>query len=149
MDMIEQAAPEGDALTLTLDRDTEFAEIHGEHEGAYEQNGFIFDAQDEVMMKFVTASDRQRLERFAKMRRAKVEAEIAYREAMGEDAPAELAVRFVDKNAGDKRFNYRDYADGKLKVQFFKVQMQMAADFDEKPTSREDALTILRERKAI
>lgn len=148
MDTNEQAAPEGE-LTLTLDRDAEFAAIHGDHAGAYEQNGFIFDAQGNVMMDFVTAPDRKRLERFAKMRRAKAEAEAAYREAMGEDAPAELAVKFIDKNAGDKPFDYRAYVSGRLKIPFYKVQAQVVADFNEKPTDRENAIAILRENNAV
>jgi hypothetical protein len=147
--------------TILFDKDADYGTVHGdpvivkrgdEDEpvsvvAVYEQDGFLFDAQLNLIPELLTDAAKKRLARRIAERKAKDDAAAAYAKAMADAGiKAELTISVTDPNAPDAdaaRVDLVAWAEGRKKYRFDLVSKTIRELFDVGVTSKNQALELL------
>jgi len=147
-------------MTLKLDRSREdLGTIHGEpinwtdpetgdvRTAVYQQDGFLFDVEGELIEGLLTPQAKARLEKKTREAEAKRAAEEAYRKALGTDAPADTRPRvaFVDPDAPVKgaAIDLQGWLSGEAKYPFDQVAEECRKLWNIKPGSKAQAKRLI------
>lgn len=143
-------------MNLTLDRKREYGTIHGEHEfGAiFDQDGFLFDAQGNLIEASLTEAALARLEGLKAQERALEEARATFMKAMP-NADPEMVAKLITAdnlntgNAEEEEMDLAGWAVGTKQYIFGKVTSEIRRRFNQSPVNKKQALEILAEHGII
>lgn len=156
---------------MKLDRNREFGTIHGEVDSKIshvnedgearvavaEQDGFLFDANDELIRELLTPAQARVLAKREAEGQAKAAAEEAFAKAMGDFAPAEgdnrPRINVIDpdapKSTNDEEVDLLAWGRGQKKYRFDRVVHAITARFHIAPVTQQQAREILRDQGVL
>jgi hypothetical protein len=136
-------------MTLKFDPTQPYATVHGDHEhgAVHSQYGFVFDHDGKLIEAALTPADRERLDAHIKKLNALEQARKSLIEALGDtpEAHAAAAALNLTETKTEEEIDLVAWASGAKKYQWVKVVEAIAAVTHNKPTSKTDALGILKE----
>jgi hypothetical protein len=143
-------------MSLTLDRNRVYGEIHGEHEhGAkFDQDGFFFDAHGGLIEEAMDDRARDRLEQLQAQDAAIEEARKAFRQIMPDADEATVSKIITAENlkkadAADEEIDLEAWGSGRKKYLFTKVAQKIRAEYSQSPANAGQAREILAEHGII
>jgi hypothetical protein len=143
-------------MTPTLDRNRDFGEIHGEAPFAakYDQDGFLFCAQGELIHEALDEKGLARLESIKNQNEAQSAARAAFKKIMPSASEEQLAklinlenLKPADPNAAE--IDLAKWARGEQTVLFGRVAKKIREEYDQSPVNKKQALEILAEHGVI
>jgi hypothetical protein len=145
---------------LTLDKTRPYGEIAGYFEnddpmfGAVQsQDGFLFDAQDNLVEKALTPADRKRMEELVARNDALDAARARFMEIAPNTDPAQLAkiisVESLNKTDDDDEVDLVAWAYGRKAYNYGKVAKAFRDRFSQSPVNKKQGLEILAEHGLI
>jgi hypothetical protein len=137
-------------MTLKFDPTQPFGTIHGEHEhgAVHSQFGFLFDQEGKLVEAALDAAGKARLADHVKKQAALEQARKSLVEALGDTPEAHAAAAALNLSAPEAPEEVVDlvaWASGAKKYQWTKVVEAITAATNNKPTSKPDAMGILKE----
>jgi hypothetical protein len=144
-------------MTPTLDRSRDYGTVHGDHEyGAHTvQDGFFYDAQDNLIEG---AMDEVQVRRLAELREqtdAVAEAKATFRKLMPNMSEADVdklinVENLKPANPNDEEIDLAKWGAGlQPKVLYSRVAQKIRQEFNQSPANKRQALEILAEHGVI
>jgi hypothetical protein len=141
----------------TLDRNRAFGQIHGEHElgGMFAQDGFIFDANDELIVAAMDAAQAKKLEERQAQDQAFTAARAAFKEIMPSASDEQIAKAINADNLKptdpkDEPVDLYKWGMGQQEqILFSRVAVLIRETYNQSPTSKRQAREILAQHGII